>query len=220
MMRACEIKQAGGVADLGAFLERDGGVALEGAFEFRRASRVRGVALHDPGVIADQSAQDSVHIATIGDFAMVDLEAWVKDDAMGGEEELGRQVVFLGVEVEGGVISSGVEERVAADGDAATDEDFRKPAGLATRISVKRGVGRLEPDFSLDGGDIGRLTSERGEVVEVERVRVVVEHDQPLTCGAGSAGGDVASGGGVVAVFEDQPNGDLVVQTKREAGGR
>ena len=67
---------------------------------------------------------------------MEDGEAAVHDDAVAGADETGGEVVFLGVEAEGGVVAGGAvdlggEEDFAAVGDAAADGDFGEAAGFA-----------------------------------------------------------------------------------------
>src|SRR5262249_29701745 len=88
-----------------AFFVGDLGVAGALLADLGAAHLSGGVALHDPAVVADEARHDRVHVAVGGDLVVLDSEPGVEGDAVAGEDHAGREVVFLGVVVKGGVVA-------------------------------------------------------------------------------------------------------------------
>ncbi len=126
------------------------------------------------------------------------------------QQQLRAEVVLLGVVVEARVIAADLEERVAADRGAAADDDLRQPARFACAVG--------QEDLRADRGDIVGRLGEHLQVTGVQRVGVVIEHDQPFALRRGRA--VVSRSGAVVGVETHAPQRQAVVELRRQLNGR
>lgn len=196
--RAAQFGEPLGKALQGALFAGDPGASADVVFAEEVSFSVGRGAFDDDALVAREQAEHAVVVAIGGCFLVENAEPGAEADVPSGGDEAGAQVWLFGEVEEVGVVPTGVDEGLLADGCAAADEDLGQSASLA------RAVGQC--DIGHDGGGGGGCLCQDVEVSQVSWSAVVVEHDQPIV--AGVCGGVVARGGGDVGLERDHTHGD------------